>query len=70
MATETQSALGDCPTHGEVEGTRDLPEITFPPLITVISRAVAKRRRPYRCPICDAPIRSGSYTNEDKEDHV
>ena len=22
MATETQTALGDCPTHGEVEGTR------------------------------------------------
>ena len=56
MATDIDTATGDCPTHGEVEGARELPKITFPPLITVISRAIAKRRRPYRCPVCDAPL--------------
>ena len=56
MATETDTMLGDCPTHGEVEGTRELPKVSFPPIFTAISRAVAKRRRPYRCPTCDAPI--------------
>jgi len=67
VATETQTAIGDCPAHGEVEGTRELPEITFPPLITGITRAIAKRRRPYRCPICDAPLRMNPDV---KDDHV
>ena len=57
MAKETDTALGDCPTHGEVEGTRELPKVSFPPIITAISRAVAKRR-PYRCPTCGAPIQT------------
>jgi hypothetical protein len=56
MATETQIAVGDCPTHGVVEGARELPRVTFPPLITAFQRAVAKRRRPYRCPTCGAPV--------------
>jgi len=55
-ATETQVTLGDCPTHGEVEATRELPQVTFPPLITAVRRAVAKRRRPYRCPTCGAVV--------------
>ena len=33
MATETQTRTGDCPTHGEVEATRELPRVTFPPII-------------------------------------
>ena len=55
MATETQTATGDCPTHGEVQATRDMPHMAFPPLITAVRRAVA-RRRPYRCPTCGAPV--------------
>ena len=56
MHAETQIALGDCPHHGVVEATRELPRVTFPPLITAMQRAVAKRRRPYRCPTCGAPV--------------
>jgi hypothetical protein len=56
MATETETITGDCPTHGIVEATRDIPEMAFPPLITAVRRAVA-RRRPYRCPICGTPVR-------------
>jgi hypothetical protein len=55
MATETQTAIGDCPTHGEVEATRDIPRMAFPPMITAVRRALA-RRRPYRCPTCGARV--------------
>ena len=56
MATETQTSLGDCPTHGEVEATRQIPKVTFPPIITAVVRAFAKRRRPYVCPTCGAAV--------------
>ena len=55
MATETQTATGHCPTHGEVEATRQIPRVTFPPIITAVRRALAKRR-PYRCPTCGAAV--------------
>jgi predicted RNA-binding Zn-ribbon protein involved in translation (DUF1610 family) len=57
MATETQKLIGDCPTHGEVEATRELPRVTFPPLITAVRRSIAARR-PYRCPECGAAVRT------------
>lgn len=56
MATETQTTIGDCPTHGEVEATREIPKISFPPIITATRRALAKRR-PYRCPSCGAEVK-------------
>lgn len=51
MASEIQTTIGDCPTHGQVEAIRELPRITFPPMISAIRRAIAQRR-PYRCPTC------------------
>jgi hypothetical protein len=55
MASETQTTIGHCPTHGDVEATRDIPRVTFPPMITAVRRALAKRR-PYRCPTCGAAV--------------
>ena len=55
MAVEMQTALGECATHGEVEATREIPRVTFPPIITAMCRAIAKGR-PYRCPTCGAPV--------------
>jgi len=55
MATETQTKTGVCPAHGTVEATRELPRVTFPPIYTSIRRSLAKRR-PYRCPECNAPV--------------
>jgi hypothetical protein len=55
MATETQTAPGHCPTHGEVEATRQIPRVTFPPIITGVRRGLAKRR-PYHCPECGAEV--------------
>jgi hypothetical protein len=56
MPKEIQSELGHCPTHGDVEATREIPKVTFPPIITAVTRAVAKRRRPYLCPTCGGPV--------------
>ena len=56
MAGKTETALGDCPTHGEVEGTREIPGVTFPPIFTAVRRAIARRRRPFVCPQCGEPI--------------
>ena len=56
MATETQTATGDCPTHGTVEATREIPKVTFPPILTAVLRSRAKRRRPFLCPTCGAEV--------------
>jgi len=55
MATETQTRTGDCPTHGTVEGTRELPRLTFPYIVNSVRRARAKCR-PFRCPECDSAV--------------
>jgi predicted RNA-binding Zn-ribbon protein involved in translation (DUF1610 family) len=55
MATETQTTSGYCPTHGDVEATRQVPRMSFPPIITAVRRALAKRR-PYHCPTCGAAV--------------
>ena len=58
MASETETMHGDCPTHGTVEATREIPKVTFPPIYTAVRRALAKRR-PYVCPECGAPVDTG-----------
>jgi hypothetical protein len=55
MATETQTQRGRCATHGAVQGTRELPKVGFPPIITIVWRAIAKRR-PFTCPECGATV--------------
>jgi hypothetical protein len=56
MPNETQTNTGLCPTHGDVEATRQIPRVTFPPIITAVMRAIAVRRRPYLCPTCGAAV--------------
>jgi hypothetical protein len=58
MPNHVETAAGQCPTHGDVEGTREVPRLGFPPLIAIIRRAIA-RRRPYRCPECGAAVTTG-----------
>jgi len=58
MATESETRTGDCPTHGTVEATREIPRITFPPIVSAIRRAVAKRR-PFLCPSCGSEVETG-----------
>jgi len=49
----TQTRPGRCETHGLVEGTRTMPRLVFPFIITGALRLVAATR-PFRCPRCGA----------------
>jgi hypothetical protein len=44
---------GRCGTHGLVEGTRTMPRLAFPFVVTGVLRLMAMAR-PYRCPRCGA----------------
>jgi hypothetical protein len=55
MPTETQIRTGQCPTHGTVEATREIPPLHFPYMVFAVRRAVAKRR-PFRCPSCGSTV--------------
>lgn len=57
MAKETQTQTGECPTHGTVEATREIPGQGFPFVVFAIWRAMAKRR-PFTCPDCGAPVQA------------
>jgi hypothetical protein len=48
-----QTRPGRCEAHGLVEGTRKLPRLIFPFIITGALRQVALTR-PFRCPRCGA----------------
>lgn len=50
---QVQSRLGRCDEHGLVEGTRKMPRLLFPFIVTGIMRLVAMTR-PFRCPRCGA----------------
>jgi hypothetical protein len=48
-----QTRPSRCESHGLVEGTRKMPRLIFPFIVTGTMRLVAKTR-PYRCPRCGA----------------
>lgn len=50
-----QTRPGRCETHGLVDGTRKMPRLLFPFIITGAMRLVAMTR-PFRCPRCEARI--------------
>jgi hypothetical protein len=55
MAVEVQTRSGRCPTHGPVEGRREIPRIQFPFIVYAWRRWLAKRR-PFQCPECGAAV--------------
>jgi hypothetical protein len=57
MATEVQTQVGRCSTHGAVEATREVPEMGFPYAVYAIRRALAQRR-PFLCPECGAAVQA------------
>lgn len=59
MATTTETRTGSCATHGKVQAERQLPQLTFPFIITASMRYFAKRK-PFRCPECGSPIALGT----------
>lgn len=58
MAKETETQAGRCPSHGNVQGTREIPELGFPFVYFAIARSLAKRR-PFKCPECGEALQSG-----------
>jgi hypothetical protein len=54
----TQKKYGTCPTHGQVQATRDVPSMSFPFIVNGIRRLMA-RNRPYKCPQCGADVTVG-----------
>jgi hypothetical protein len=60
MKTEVETQAGTCPTHGRVEGTREIPRPSFPFVVYAVRRWRA-RREPYRCPICSAPLSAEQF---------
>lgn len=48
-----QAQLSRCATHGTVEGTRKMPKLRFPFIVTGAMRLIAMTR-PFRCPRCGA----------------
>jgi hypothetical protein len=48
-----QTRPSRCSTHGLIEGTRRMPKLRFPFIVTGAMRLVASAR-PFRCPRCGA----------------
>jgi hypothetical protein len=46
-----QTRPSRCATHGPVEGTRPMPRLRFPFIVTGVMRLIATAR-PFRCPRC------------------
>ena len=58
MATEIQTQHGRCAAHGQVEATREIPQMGFPFVVYAVRRAIAQRR-PFLCPECGAAVQAG-----------
>ena len=55
MATEVETQIGRCATHGTVEATREIPRMGFPFIVYSILRSRAKNK-PFLCPECGAEV--------------
>lgn len=55
MQTETETKMGECSTHGVVEGRREIPRIAFPFIVFGVLRMLA-RRKPFACPTCGKSV--------------
>jgi len=51
----TQKKFGTCPTHGQVQATREVPEMSWPFIVYGFKR-LAARNKPYHCPECGGPV--------------
>jgi hypothetical protein len=46
---------GECPTHGKVEGTKDVPSFSWPAIVFLFQRGWSALQ-PYRCPECGRKV--------------
>lgn len=57
MAPREQSQYGQCPQHGQVKATRQMPSLSFPFMLTAV-RWFRARKQPYLCPQCGQPVQT------------
>src|SRR5262245_15891139 len=53
--TQVKTRQGDCPTHGTVEGTKEVPAFS-PPGLFYIVKSLGNPLKPFRCPQCGARV--------------
>ena len=63
---EIETQTGMCPTHGQVEATREIPRLSFPFLYYGPKRSFAKRRQPYTCPTCGSVVTPSDGPNHER----
>ena len=51
----TQTKYGECPTHGHVQATREMPAMSWPFIVSAVRRLSA-RKKPYTCPTCGSEV--------------
>jgi hypothetical protein len=51
--TLTRTRAGKCPVHGDVQGEKTVPTVSWP-VVTYLGRRVAAQLKPYHCPLCGA----------------
>jgi predicted RNA-binding Zn-ribbon protein involved in translation (DUF1610 family) len=54
-----QTVAGRCPTHGEVQATKEVPNFGWP-VIVYLFRRVRSAFQPYRCPQCGEKVQKAS----------
>ena len=55
IENETRTRAGACPSHGKVNGVKQVPKLKFPIVVTGIARGAASARS-FRCPECGAKV--------------
>jgi len=55
MATKTETRYGECPNHGHVNATREMPGPTFPFVVYAVRRRKASKQ-PFVCPECGTEV--------------
>jgi ribosomal protein S27AE len=53
--TKLKTKQGVCPTHGTVEGTKEVPAFS-PPGLFFLVKSVGNPLKPYECPRCGARV--------------
>jgi hypothetical protein len=54
--TKQLTKTGTCPTHGSVEGVKEVPAFKAPGLFWAIA-SLGNPFKPYRCPQCGQPVK-------------
>jgi len=53
--TTTRTRAGKCPVHGDVQGEKDFPVVSWP-IVAYIGRRASAQFKPYHCPQCGKAI--------------